>query len=86
MYGYSRAEALNMNIRDLIPQEKRKQNLELMKKICAGKEIKSFQTRRKTKDGKALDIWLTVTIIADAAGKPIQIATTERDLAWLSKQ
>jgi len=86
MYGYSQAEALKMNIRDTIPQEKQKQTLELIKKISAGKEIKSFKTRRKTKDGRMLDIWLTVTIIADAAGKPIQIATTERDLAWLSKQ
>jgi len=86
MYGYSHAEALKMNIRDIIPLDKQKQNLELMKKIGAGKEIKSFKTRRKTKDGRILDIWLTVTIIADAAGKPIQIATTERDLAWLSKQ
>jgi two-component system CheB/CheR fusion protein len=86
MYGYSRAEALKMNIRDIIPQEKQKQTLHLIKKISAGKEIKSFKTRRKTKDGRVLDIWLTVTKIADAAGKPIQIATTERDLAWLSKQ
>jgi two-component system CheB/CheR fusion protein len=84
MYGYSQMEALNMNIRDIIPQEK--QNLELIKKISAGKEIKSFKTKRKTKDGRVLNIWLTVTKIADAEGKPIQIATTERDLAWLSKQ
>jgi two-component system CheB/CheR fusion protein len=86
MYGYSRAEALKMNIRDIIPPERQKQTLELIKKISAGKEIKSFKTRRKTKDGRVLDIWLTATKIADAAGKPIQIATTERDLAWLSKQ
>jgi len=85
MYGYSQAEALKMNIRDIIPQEKQNQSLVLIKKISAGEEIKSFKTRRKTKDGRILDIWLTVTMIADAAGKPIQIATTERDLAWLSK-
>jgi two-component system CheB/CheR fusion protein len=86
MYGYSRAEALKMNIRDIIPRGNQKQTLELIKKISTGKEIKSFKTKRKTRDGRVLDIWLTVTKIADAEGKPIQIATTERDLAWLSEQ
>jgi len=86
LYGYSQTEALKLNILDIIPQEKQKQSLDLIKKISAGKEIKSFKTQRKTRDGRVLDIWLTVTKIADAEGKPIQIATTERDLAWLSKQ
>jgi two-component system CheB/CheR fusion protein len=86
MYGYSKAEASKMNIRDFLPPEKQKQTLELVKKIRAGKEIKSFRTQRKTKDGRVLDIWLTVTKLVDAEGKPIQIATTERDLAWLSEE
>jgi two-component system CheB/CheR fusion protein len=86
MYGYSQAEASKMNIRDVVPPEKQKQALELVKKIRAGKDIKSFRTQRKTKDGRVLDIWLTVTKLVDAEGKPIQIATTERDLAWLSEE
>lgn len=85
VYGYRQADALKMNIRDIIPQEEQKQTLELIKKISTGEPIKSFKTRRQTKDGRILDIWLTVTMIADAAGRPIHIATTERDLAWLSK-
>ncbi len=85
MYGYSEAEALKMNIRDIIPKEKQKEALELLKKIKKGDEVKSFKARRKAKDGKLLDIWLTVTILVDAEGKPVEIATTERDLAWLSE-
>jgi two-component system CheB/CheR fusion protein len=86
MYGYSKAEALNMNIRDISPKGKEKETLELIKRIKEGEDITSFKTKRKTKDGKILDVWLTVTKLVDTEGKPLQMATTERDLAWLSGQ
>jgi two-component system CheB/CheR fusion protein len=84
MFGYSKAEALNINIREVVPKGKQKEALELIEKIEEGEDIKSFKTKRKTKDGRILDIWLTVTRLVEAEGKPVQIATTERDLAWLS--
>jgi two-component system CheB/CheR fusion protein len=84
MYGYSKAEALNMNIRNVVPKGKQKKALGLIKKIKEGEDIKSFKTERKTKDGRVLDIWLTITKLVDAKGNHVQIATTERDLAWLS--
>ena len=49
-----------------------------------GKEVKSFRTKRETKDGRILDVWLTATKLVDEKGKTTEIATTERDLAWLS--
>jgi two-component system CheB/CheR fusion protein len=86
MYGYSEAEAPNMNIRDIVPEEQRKETLEMIEKIVKGEEMKSFRTKRKTKGGRILDVWLTVTILSDTeGGKPAEIATTERDLAWLSE-
>jgi two-component system CheB/CheR fusion protein len=45
--------------------------------------VKAFKTRRITKDGKLLDVWLTATVLTDDNGQPTEIATTERDLAWL---
>jgi PAS domain S-box-containing protein len=33
-----------------------------------------------TKDGRILDVWLTVTKLVDATGKPIGVASTERDI------
>jgi light-regulated signal transduction histidine kinase (bacteriophytochrome) len=34
-----------------------------------------------TKDGRILDVWMTVTKLVDEAGKPIGIASTERDIS-----
>jgi two-component system CheB/CheR fusion protein len=74
-----------MNIRDMIPANKRKETLACLKKLKGGEIVKTFKTKRKTKVGEILDIWLTVTILKDDGGKPFQIATTERNLAWLPK-
>jgi hypothetical protein len=46
----------------------------------AGEAITSFETQRVTKDGRVLDVWMTVTKLVDDAGKPIGIASTERDI------
>ena len=86
MYGYSKAEALTMNVRDIVPKGKEKETLGLIKKVKKGEDITSFKTKRTTKDGKILDVWLTVTKLADPEGNPVQMATTERDLAWLSDE
>lgn len=36
--------------------------------------------QRKTKDGTALDVWLTITKLVDERGRPVAVATTERDV------
>jgi two-component system CheB/CheR fusion protein len=84
MYGYSEAEALNMNIREIIPQGESEAELKFIQQIKTGIAVKPFRTKRKTKDGSTLDVWLTLTRLDDEAGNPIEIATTERDLGWLA--
>ncbi|MGD0174811.1 MAG: ATP-binding protein, partial [Anaerolineales bacterium] len=40
---------------------------------------------RVTKDGRILDVWLTTTLLTDEKGKPVAIATTERDITERKK-
>lgn len=83
MYGYSEAEALSMNIRDLIPSEQKREALAIVNRIKKGgeKEVESFETRRLTKSGQVIEVWLTITALVDNHGKPVGIATTERDIS-----
>jgi len=85
MYGYTEAEALAMNIQDLVPKNKRQETLDFMKVIAGGELIESMKTQRLTKDGKILDVWLTITVIKDQAGMPLNVATTERDIGKLKQ-
>jgi PAS domain S-box-containing protein len=85
MYGFREEEALKMNIRDILPEDRREEALELSRRILDGETIDSFETQRLTKDGRILDVWLTATALKDEVGKPISIATTERDITQRKK-
>ncbi|MGA7143786.1 MAG: chemotaxis protein CheB [Desulfobacterales bacterium] len=79
IYGYSEDEALKMNIRDLVPEDKRTEVFAFIKKIKK-EAVESFETQRIAKDGRRFNVWLTVTRLVDDDGKPMAIATTERDI------
>ncbi len=80
MYGYSEEEALAMNIERLTAPGKVDEQKDFIRRLIAGEAITSFETQRVTKDGRILDVWMTVTKLMDDAGKPIGIASTERDI------
>ncbi|MCB0343296.1 MAG: PAS domain S-box protein [Pseudobdellovibrionaceae bacterium] len=80
MYGYSESEAVKMNIQDIIPEGKRKEELECLQKVIGGGVISSYETKRLTKDGRTLDVWLTITALTNEKGVVEFVATTERDI------
>jgi PAS domain S-box-containing protein len=79
-YGYTEAEALGKNVRDIVAEPDCEAALSLNERIKGGEAVKSFELRRVTKDSRILDVWLTTTLLTDETGKPVAIATTERDI------
>ncbi len=80
IYGYSEAEALNMNILAIIPRNRQEEARAFLQRLKGGEVVESFESQRLTKDGKIIDVWLTVTRLSDDSGKTTLIATTERDI------
>ena len=96
MYGYKEKEALGMNIERLTFPGKVAEQKEFTRRLVAGEEVVSFETQRITKDGRILDVWLTVTKIVEnptdsiiSTGhniiKPIGIALIERNITERKK-
>ena len=85
MYGHAEKEVLGMNTENLTPPDKIAEQKEFTRRLMSGEAINSFETQRVTKDGRILDIWLTVTKLLDDTGKPIGIAFTERDITERKK-
>ncbi|MDO8528056.1 MAG: PAS domain S-box protein [Deltaproteobacteria bacterium] len=81
MYGYSEAEALRMNIVDTVPTEYQAEAREFLASLKRGELVPNLETKRKTKDGRIVDVWLTNTKLTDDKGKLTGIATTERDIS-----
>ena len=80
MYGYSKKEALKMNINKMVPEDRMEEVFELINEVKKGNNIKSLETLRITKTGGIKDIWLTITKLLDENNNLKAIATTERDI------
>jgi len=80
MYGYSEAEALRMNIVDTVPEEYQEEAREFLSSLKRGELVPTLETKRKTKDGRIVDVWLTNTKLTNDKGNLTGIATTERDI------
>jgi len=77
IYGYTKTEALKMNIRQLAPKNERDDVLELLKKLREGEKVRSFEAPRLTKDGRLIDVWITVTTLTDEAGNLVPFPFSE---------
>ncbi|MEO8451335.1 MAG: chemotaxis protein CheB [Gemmatimonadota bacterium] len=86
MYGWREEEALQMNIRDLIPFEHRDQGLALVRKHSRATDIRPERVQRVAKDGHIMEVSLTATELVNAAGEAYAVATTERRIIGGAKE
>jgi two-component system CheB/CheR fusion protein len=78
IYGWSEAEALSMNIRDLIAGPQREEALAVAGRLSQAEILQPYRVQRIAKDGRAVEVTLTATALANETGTVYAIATTER--------
>ena len=77
MYGWREAEALRMDSLDRVPEGKADETLEMVQKLVKGEVPAPFLTQRLTSSGKAVEVWVTASILLSGNGVPYAVATTE---------
>jgi PAS domain S-box-containing protein len=85
MYGWPEAEALAMNVFEMIPEHLRAETREVYQGLFNGENIRSYETKRETHQGRLLDVWITLSVLVDDMQQPVGIATTERDVTERKK-
>ncbi|HET7364397.1 MAG TPA: PAS domain S-box protein [Burkholderiales bacterium] len=80
MFGYTAEEAVGRHITLIIPQERRSEEDMVLAKVRRGEVVDHFETVRRAKDGRLLDISLTVSPIRDAHGQVIGASKIARDV------
>ena len=78
MYGWTEAEALAMNIRNLIAKDDQEQVLLAMRQQSEAGSLEPMRVHRLAKDGHTVEVSLIVSPLLDNEGKTYAIATTER--------
>jgi PAS domain S-box-containing protein len=80
LYGYTQSEALRLNVRDLMTGDRLDGTLEVMRRVARGEAMQPFDTQRRTRDGRMVDVSATAALLFDGAGNPESLAATERDI------
>jgi PAS domain S-box-containing protein len=80
LYGYSEREALQLNVRELIPDERAQDLHGIFGAIERGEEIPGVEVKRRAKDGHVVDVWVTTAKVLDGKGRVVAITTTEHDI------
>ena len=80
MYGYRPDEIIGQNVSILLPPNRPNEVKEILEKLQRGERLQHFETTRKTKDGRILNVSLTISPVCDASGNVIAASTIARDI------
>jgi len=80
IYGYTAEEVIGKPISMLAPDERRDETMEILAKIRQGSRVDHFETTRVRKDGKHLNVSISVSPIQDATGQIIGASVIARDV------
>jgi PAS domain S-box-containing protein len=80
IFGYTAAEAVGQSISLIIPLERRSEEDDVLAHLRRGEKIDHFETERQTKDGRRLNISLTISPIKDSTGRVIGASKVARDI------
>jgi PAS domain S-box-containing protein len=80
IFGYSADEVIGQSITVIVPVDRRGEEADVLARLRRGETIDHFETVRIAKDGRAVDISLTVSPIRDAGGRIIGASKIARDI------
>ena len=79
LYGYSTDEVLGASIAMLVPPERRGRSGSLLATVRAGGVVRQIDTQRMAKDGRRIDVSISMSPIRDEAGTIVGAAAFTRD-------
>jgi PAS domain S-box-containing protein len=80
IFGYSASEMIGTSIMRLIPPDHQAEEEHILSRIRRGQRVDPIETVRVGKDGRLLDVSITVSPIKDSGGKVIGASKVGRDI------
>ncbi len=81
LFGYTAAEAIGQPVTILMPPDRIGEEPGILARIRAGEVVDHFETVRRHKDGRLLDISLTIAPIRNTRGEVIGASKIARDIS-----
>lgn len=80
IFGYEPEEIVGQHISKIIPPDLWDEEKDIIARLSRGERIEHFETVRVAKDGRKVDISLTVSPMRDSAGRIIGASKVARDI------
>lgn len=80
IFGYTADEMIGQSILELIPADRKEEEMQILSRLRKGERVEHFETKRLTKFGRILDVSLTISPVKDAQGNIIGLSKIARDI------
>lgn len=80
LFGYTAEEVIGRPITILIPADRRDEEAHILELLRRGERIEHYDTVRLSKDGRRIDVSLTVSPVLDNAGRVVAASSIARDI------
>ena len=80
IFGYKPQEIVGKSVLTLIPKDRQSEEQEILRKIRHGESLAHYETVRRRKDGKLIDVSLTISPIKGPKGEIVGVSKIARDI------
>jgi PAS domain S-box-containing protein len=80
LFGYEPEEIIGRPITTIIPSELQNEEIEVLTRLRRGERVDNFETVRVAKDGRRIDVSLTVSPVRDEGGIIVGASKIARDI------
>jgi PAS domain S-box-containing protein len=80
LFGFSQTEAIGESIMMVVPQELQHEEEMFLGRLQSGEHVEHYETVRISKDGRRIEVSLTLSAIRDSAGKIVGYSKIARDI------
>jgi PAS domain S-box-containing protein len=80
LFGYQAAEMIGHSIRRLLPDDRQDEEDMILERLRRGEQVDHFETVRRTKDGRLVDVSVTTSPLRDTHGVIIGASKIARDI------
>ena len=81
LFGYSAGEAVGRPILMLFPPERVQEEADILGRIARGESVDHYETVRVRKDGKRIEVSVTISPIQDSQGRIVGASKIARDIS-----
>lgn len=82
IYGFTGAEMIGSSVSRIVPADRLEELREMHERVARGETVERVETVRTTRDGRRLDVSVSISPVRDRAGRITGASSFSHDVSW----